>query len=132
MPRRFARSAGEGGPIILTAVAILLTCQLCGEAIARALDLPLPGPVLGLALLATLFVLRPALFDQVSETTRTILSHLSLLFVPAGVGVVASLDLLSANGPAIAAVLLASTVLVYLAADAVSARLGHHPLAYPR
>lgn len=79
---------------MLTAVGILLACQLCGEVIARALALPLPGPVLGLALLATLFVLRPALFDQVSETTRIILSHLSLLFVPAGVGVVASLDLL--------------------------------------
>lgn len=82
---------------MLTAVAILLTCQLCGETIAGALDLPLPGPVLGLAVLTVLFVLRPTLYDRGAPTAPIILSHLSLLFVPAGVGVVASLDLLSAK-----------------------------------
>lgn len=99
---------------MLRTVAILLSCQLFGEVIVRALGLPLPGPVLGLALLTTLFGLCPPLFEQVAEIARTILAHLSLLFVPAGVGVVASLDLLSANGPAIALVLVLSTVLALM------------------
>ena len=36
---------------MLAALATLLVCQLAGEVIVRALSLPLPGPVVGMALL---------------------------------------------------------------------------------
>ncbi|MSU90321.1 CidA/LrgA family protein [Rhodobacteraceae bacterium 2CG4] len=99
---------------MLGAIALLLSCQLCGEVIARSLALPVPGPVLGLGLLALLFAIRPGVFACVAPVSRTILAHLSLLFVPAGVGVVANLDLLSENWLAVGAVLVVSTLLALL------------------
>lgn len=99
---------------MLVAIAILFSFQLAGEVIARSLALPVPGPVIGLALLAMLFTFRPALVSQVEGTARTILAHLSLLFVPAGVGVVANLNLLADNWLAIGIVLFVSTVLAML------------------
>jgi putative effector of murein hydrolase LrgA (UPF0299 family) len=91
-------------------IAILLVCQLIGEAAARALDAPVPGPVIGLALLLGALVARPALAPRVAPGANGLLAHLSLLFVPAGVGVVAHLDRLGAEGPALLAALLGSTV----------------------
>ncbi|MEO9530546.1 CidA/LrgA family protein [Roseibium sp.] len=99
---------------MLGAVAVLFSFQLAGEVIARFLGLPVPGPVIGLALFAALLALRPDLVPSVEGTARTILSHLSLLFVPAGVGVVANLDLLADKWVAICVVLVASTVTTLL------------------
>jgi putative effector of murein hydrolase LrgA (UPF0299 family) len=36
---------------MIVALTLLLTCQLVGEALARLLALPVPGPVIGLVLL---------------------------------------------------------------------------------
>jgi len=96
------------------AIAVLLSGQLAGEVIARSLGLPLPGPVIGLALLTALLTLRPALLPRVEATARQILTHLSLLFVPAGVGIVADLDLLAGHWLEIAAVLVVRTALAML------------------
>lgn len=100
---------------MIQAIAIILSCQLAGEASARALALPVPGPVIGFVLLFLLIWLRPALAETVGPTARGILAHLSLLFVPAGVGVVGNLDLLSRNWLPIAAVLVISTVIAMIA-----------------
>ena len=55
---------------------------------------------------------------EVEATGKNLLAHLSLLFIPAGVGVVRNLDVLAANGVALAAALVGSTVLALLAAVA--------------
>ncbi|HKI50441.1 MAG TPA: CidA/LrgA family protein [Geothermobacteraceae bacterium] len=67
--------------------AILLICQLLGEMIGRSLGLPIPGNVLGMVLL--LISLRSGLvrLAWVSEIADLLLGHMSLFFVPAGVGV---------------------------------------------
>lgn len=62
-----------------------------------------------------MIALYPPLLDIVAAAARAILAHLSLLFVPAGVGVIANFDLLSANGSVIALVLVVSTVLALVA-----------------
>ena len=76
---------------MLAALATLLVCQLAGEVIVRALSLPLPGPVIGMALLFVLMLARAPIAKGIDETANTLLKHLSLLFVPAGVGVVQNL-----------------------------------------
>lgn len=69
------------------AILALLTCQLLGEVIVRATGVPIPGPVLGtLFMLAALAALREVP-DALNTVAGAVLSHLSLLFVPAGVGV---------------------------------------------
>ena len=95
---------------MIHAIALLLGCQLVGQVAATALALALPGPVLGMALLAGLLLAIPGLYEIVRALADGLLAHLSLLFVPAGVGVVAHLDLLGENGPALLLALLVSTV----------------------
>lgn len=95
---------------MIPAIAIILLFQLVGEVASRALDLPLPGPVLGMVGLVAAMVAVPALGRMLQATAQGLLAHLSLLFVPAGVGVVAHLGVLSQAGPALAVALVVSTV----------------------
>lgn len=96
---------------MIKAILPLLLCQLAGEALSRGLHLPLPGPVLGLILLLLGFACFERLILQVRPVAQGFLSHLSLLFVPAGVGVVGHLDALSKTGLPLLAALVISTVL---------------------
>src|SRR6202034_523443 len=98
---------------------LLLACQLVGEVLSRGLGLPAPGPVIGLALLALALAIwsrwRPMTDDQIANSdvgraATGLLGSLSLLFVPAGVGVVQYVGLLREDGVALAASLAVSTV----------------------
>ena len=95
---------------MLNGILTLLGCQLAGEAVARGLHLPVPGPVVGMAGLAVLLLARPRLHATVAPVAAGLLSSLSLLFVPAAVGVVQVLPLLRTEGLAIGVALVASTV----------------------
>ena len=71
----------------LNGITLLLIYQLIGEVSARLLKLPIPGPVLGMLLLFISLLVRDSLAETIETATSALLSHLSLLFVPAGVGV---------------------------------------------
>lgn len=92
-------------------LTLILLFQLVGETLTRSFGLVLPGPVLGMALMLVFFIAVPKVARAVAPTAQALLSHLSLLFVPAGVGVINHLDALGANGPALFAALLVSTTL---------------------
>ncbi len=116
-------------------LSLILLCQLVGEVIVRGVGLPMPGPVIGLILLLLTLLARdrfaglrrgPLQGDGVESASRGLLANLSLLFVPAGVGVVQKLDLLAAHGIAIVLVLAVSvvvTLLVTVATFVVASRL---------
>ena len=84
--------------------------QLAGEGIARALALPVPGPIIGFVLLLVVLRLRPRWMPSLKLATDGLLSHLSLLFIPAGVGVVMHLKAMREEGLAIAVALAVSTL----------------------
>ena len=71
---------------MLGALTVLLVFQLVGDAVAHGLDLPIPGPVIGFALLFLALLARSGVPDDLRDTATGLLRHLSLLFVPAGVG----------------------------------------------
>jgi len=96
---------------MINALLALLSCQLAGEVLARSLALSLPGPVLGLILLVVGFAIWPRLVDLMRPLAQGLLGHLSLLFVPAGVGVVGHLDRLAGQGAGLILALVGSTVL---------------------
>lgn len=73
---------------MLPALTLLLVCQLLGEIVIRALSLPVPGPVLGMFFLFLFLLLRDGPSTELRTTAQALLQHLSLLFVPAGTGVV--------------------------------------------
>jgi putative effector of murein hydrolase LrgA (UPF0299 family) len=120
---------------MIASFSLILLCQLAGEALVRGLGLPMPGPVIGLMLLLLLLLLRdrfavlargPLQGDGVESTSRGLLTNLSLLFVPAGVGVVQKLDLIVDHGIAFLGVLAISvliTLLVTVAAFLLASRL---------
>lgn len=108
---------------MIASLSLILLCQLAGEVIVRGLGLPMPGPVLGLMFLLLLLLGRdrfavlargPLREDGVESASRGLLAHLSLLFVPAGVGVVQKLDLLAEHGIAIVLILAVSVVITLL------------------
>jgi holin-like protein len=80
---------------VLPFLALLLACQLAGEVLARVTGLPVPGPIIGLLLLFAGLALRRRPAEALDEPADGLLAHLSLLFVPAGVGVVQYLPLLA-------------------------------------
>jgi holin-like protein len=86
----------------------LLALQALGELLARALRLPFPGPVVGMVLLLLALGL-PAVREPVSQCADFLLSHLSLLFVPVGVGVMTHLGLIGQYGFRMLAVIVLST-----------------------
>jgi holin-like protein len=109
---------------MIASLSLILFCQLVGEAFVRALLLPMPGPVIGLVLLLLLLFARdrfsvlsrgPLQDDGVEHVSRGMLANLSLLFIPAGVGVVQKLDLLAEHGIAIIVILAVSVVVTLLA-----------------
>jgi holin-like protein len=123
---------------MIASLSLVLLCQLAGEALVRGIGAPMPGPVIGLMFLLVLLLLRdrfavlargPLLggeADGVESTSRGLLTNLSLLFVPAGVGVVQKLDLIVNHGIAFLGVLAISvliTLLVTVGTFIVASRL---------
>lgn len=92
----------------LRGLAWLLGLQSLGELLARGLALPFPGPVVGMVLL--LLALRwPLVREPVAACADFLLGHLSLLFVPVGVGVMTHLALVSQYGGRMLLVIVLST-----------------------
>jgi holin-like protein len=96
---------------LLPAFAILLLFQCLGEGVVFLLGLPVPGPVAGMILLFVSLLIWPALQTRIEAAANELLRHLSLLFVPAGVGIVATAGSGSGHWLAILASLVASTLL---------------------
>jgi holin-like protein len=94
----------------LLGLTILLLCQSAGEVLTRLTHVGLPGPVLGMLLL--LGLLRwPPVRAPVQAAANALLAHLSLLFVPVGVGVMTHLDLIATYGLRLGVAVLLSTVI---------------------
>lgn len=91
--------------------AVLLIFQLCGELLSYLLRLPVPGPVLGMLMLFAALVAFPRLQDYLEEVSNSLLRHLSLLFVPAGTGILVAGSSGGGHWLAIALAVLGSTVL---------------------
>lgn len=96
---------------MLAAFVSLLMCQLAGEAVVRVAALPVPGPVVGMVLLFAALLMRAPLPKETGDTADGILKHLSLLFVPAGVGVVQHFTLLGGEGVRLLIVVVLGTVI---------------------
>jgi putative effector of murein hydrolase LrgA (UPF0299 family) len=101
---------------MIVSLTIILLCQLLGEVVARGLGWPLPGPVLGMLFLLVFLSLRDRIRTKMPEfgraldsTGKGLLAHLSLLFIPASVGVVQRLDVVAEYGVGLAVALVVST-----------------------
>lgn len=96
---------------MLGAFTLLLVYQLVGEVLVLMTGLPVPGPVVGMLLLFLSLAARGSAPQWLRETCQGMLAHLSLLFVPAGVGVLLHFRRLGEEWLPIAVALVASTVI---------------------
>lgn len=96
---------------VLHGITVLLVYQLIGEIGVRYLGLPVPGPVLGMLLLFLTLVLRRGPDRGLEDVSGGLLAHLSLLFVPAGVGLMVHWERIAAEWLPILAALVLSTLI---------------------
>ncbi|MGB1110744.1 MAG: CidA/LrgA family protein [Gammaproteobacteria bacterium] len=95
---------------MLRGFTLILIFQLCGELLVELLAIAVPGPVIGMVLLLGYLLWRGS-SPTLDQSANALLQHLSLLFIPAGVGVVLYLPVLAAEWPAISLSLLGGTLI---------------------
>lgn len=89
---------------------LLLLCQLAGEVFVVAFELLIPGPVVGMVILFAGLMVKRGVPEDLGQLSGGILKHLSVLFVPAGVGVMLHVGKLGDEWLAVSAALVASAV----------------------
>ena len=90
---------------------VLLVCQACGEAIHRLTGLPLSGPITGMVILLAVMIARKGPSPELRNSSSALLGYLSLLFVPAAVGIMPHLSVLRAQWLPVVIALFVSTFL---------------------
>ena len=108
---------------MLNYITLIFSCQLAGELIVQFAGLPLPGPVAGMVLLFAFLVFfrrfaksesdldASGVPSDLAQVGDALLSHLSLLFVPAGVGIMVHFSLLKDDWFPLSAAIVGSTLL---------------------
>lgn len=104
---------------IIHGITVLLVFQLVGEFFVLFLELPVPGPVVGMVLLFLSLLLWKGSVAALESSSTSILSHFSLLFVPAGVGMMLHFDRIANEWLSIGVALLLSTIITMLATAAI-------------
>jgi len=95
---------------LIQGLTVLLIFQLMGEAVSVLLALPVPGPVLGMLFLGVALLVCRQVPSFIEQASSGLLAHLSLLFIPAGVGLMVHFDRLSSEWLPIAVALFVSTL----------------------
>lgn len=102
-------------------ITLLLIYQLVGEFTVLYLKLPVPGPVMGMILLFVTLLIRRGTPDSLSTASGHLLSHLSLLFVPAGVGMMVHFERIGNEWLPISVAILLSAVITLAATAGIMA-----------
>ena len=89
-------------------VTALLAINKAGYAAAAALQLPLPGNVLGMLFLLALLATGLVRLSWIEGSAALLIRHLGFFFVPITVGLIGFAELFVVNGPAILVTLLVS------------------------
>jgi len=109
----------------LQGISLLLIYQLAGELSVSLLDIPVPGPVIGMVMLFFTLVIRGQSSKALDSSSTALLSHLSLLFVPAGVGIMVHFDRITNEWQAISTALILSTIITMAATALIMLGLNH-------
>ena len=103
----------------INGLTILMVYQLFGEITVRYFTLPIPGPVLGMLMLFVILAIRGKVDSTLEKTATGLLSHLSLLFIPAGVGMMVHFDRIANEWVAISVALALSTIITLIGSAAI-------------
>jgi holin-like protein len=112
---------------MLAYLTLIFCCQLLGELLTASLGLPIPGPVCGMAILFGGLLIYGAIPDELAAVSSALLDNLSLLFIPAGVGVMLHAPLIGRDWLPISVALLLSTALTIAVTALVMSKLARPP-----
>lgn len=96
---------------MLNSLTLILCCQLAGEFTVKATGITAPGPVIGMLFLLVILLLKGSVQNELETTANSLLNNLSLLFVPAGVGLMLHFQLIGKEWLPITISLIVSTIL---------------------
>ncbi len=96
---------------MLNSLTLILCCQLAGEFTVKATGTTAPGPVIGMLILLVILLLKGTVQNELETTANSLLNNLSLLFVPAGVGLMLHFQLIGKEWLPITISLIVSTIL---------------------
>jgi holin-like protein len=99
---------------MLGSLTLIVVFEIAGDLCQQVTGLPIPGPVLGMVLLLLFLIAKGGLPEHLDRAANGLLSYLPLLFVPAGVGVMAHFELVRAEWPALVAAILVSSALAII------------------
>ena len=105
-------------------LTLIFCCQLVGELFIATTGLPVPGPVIGMAIMFLGLLLRGSVPEDLGKVADALISNLSLLFVPAGVGVMLHAGLIAAELVPITVALVLSTILTIAATGVCMSWMG--------
>lgn len=100
---------------------LLLIFQLLGEVVVILLELPVSGPVVGIVLLLTTLIIKGRVGKSLNTASTTLLGHLSIMFVPVSVGLMAHYELLVNEWLPITATLILSTIVMLISTALIMA-----------
>ena len=98
----------------LQQLMIILGAYLLGVIIQTAFNMPIPGTVLGLIILFLGLYSGIIKVEMIEDMCEILISHMSFLFIPAGVGLITSFNLLSGKIIAFSLIILISPVIVWV------------------
>lgn len=91
---------------------IILGIYLLGELLSVSLHLPIPGNILGMVILFVLLYAKVVKVDNILNVTNFLLDHLSFFFIPAGVGLMASIGIIKSTWWQLLVVCILTTVII--------------------
>lgn len=103
---------------MLLAIAALLLCQILGDLLARWLGIPLPGALIGMALMLAGLCLLGRLPAGLRRTSNALLTHLMLLFIPSIVAIMTHTGIIAAEWLPFIAACIGGSALTLLATAA--------------
>lgn len=99
---------------MLDGLLILLAFQFAGELLVQTLNLPLPGPVLGMVLLLLALTTRAAVLQRIAPAANLLIGNLTLLFFPIGIGIVLEWERYAEHGLALLVSIVIGTLLALM------------------
>jgi len=98
----------------LKQLMIILIAYFLGVIIQVFFNLPIPGTVLGLIFLFLALSFGIVKIEMIEDICEILISHMSFLFIPAGVGLMISFDMLKGKVIAFSTIIIISTLIVWV------------------
>lgn len=99
---------------IIKQFGVVLGITYLGDLISKLSGLPIPGPVIGMFILFLLLYKKIIKIESINLLAELLLVNLAFFFIPPGVGILASTDILSGNWIKLILVVVLTTIVTIL------------------